>query len=64
MILKVTMSIAIMAIVRNNFIIKILFFPKEKIREKFGMGLGTKKINGKSSRVFMRPGDTDQELRY
>ena len=37
---------------------------REAIREKFGMGTGTKKINGKQARVFLYPDETEQELRY
>ena len=34
---------------------------REAIRERFGMGTGSKKINGKASRVFLKPEETDQE---
>ena len=37
---------------------------REAIRERFGMGTGSKKINGKASRVFLKPEETDQELTY
>lgn len=35
---------------------------REAIRDRFNMGLGTKKINGKPYRVFMKFHETDQEL--
>lgn len=37
---------------------------REAIRDKFSMGLGIKKINGKQSRVFMTQDETEQELRF
>lgn len=35
---------------------------KDAVNEKFGLGVGVKKISGKSARVFMHPTSTDQEL--
>ena len=48
----------------NGLNIASIKMMREAIREKFSMGIGIKKINGKQHRVFMTQDETTQELRY
>lgn len=48
----------------NGLNVASMKMMREAIKQKFGMGIGVKKVNGKQSRVFMSPDETEQELRY
>lgn len=48
----------------NGLNVASIKMMREAIKEKFGMGIGIKKVNGKQQRVFLKAEETDQDLRY